>query len=122
MKFQMFKLYLEKAEEPDIKLPTSIDSSKNKSSRETSTFALFIMPKPLTVQITTNFKILKEMELPDSLTCLLKNLYAGQETTVRIGHGTWTGSKLGTEYIKAVYCHHVYLTYMCVHHAKFRAG
>ena len=70
------------------------------------------MPKPLTVQITTNFKILKEMGLPDSLTCILKNLYAGQETTVRIGHGTQTGSKLGKEYIKAVYCHHAYLTYM----------
>ena len=48
------------------------------------------------------------MGIPDHLTCLLRNLYAGQETTVRTGHG-WTGSKLGKEYIKAVYCHFAYL-------------
>jgi len=56
------------------------------------------------------WKILKQMGIPDHLTCLLTNLYAGQETTVRTGHG-WTGSKLGKEYIKAVYCHPTYLTY-----------
>ena len=54
------------------------------------------------------WKILKEMGIPDHLTCLLRNLYAGQEATVRSGHGT--GSKLGKEYIKAVYCHPAYLT------------
>ena len=58
------------------------------------------------------WKILKEMGLPDHLTCLLRNLCAGQETTVRIGHEQWTGSKLAKEYAKAVYCHPVYLTYM----------
>ena len=80
--FQMFKLDLEKAEEPEIKLPTSVGSSKKQqSSRKTS--ALLTMPKPLTVRITTNCgKILKEMGLPDHLTCLLKNLYACQEATV----------------------------------------
>ena len=80
--FQMFKLDLEKAEEPEIKLPTSVGSSKKQqSSRKTS--ALLTMPKPLTVWITTNCgKILKEMGLPDHLTCLLKNLYACQEATV----------------------------------------
>ena len=52
------------------------------------------------------------MGLPDHLTCLLRNLYAGQEATARIGHGKWTGSKLGKEYVKAVYCHPAYLTYM----------
>ena len=57
------------------------------------------------------FKILKEMGIPDHLTCLLRNLYAGQEATVRTGH-QWTGSKLGKEYVKAVYCHPVYLTHM----------
>ena len=57
------------------------------------------------------WKILKEMGIPDHLTCLLRNLYAGQETAVRTGHG-WTGSKLGKEYIKAVYFHPAYLTYM----------
>ena len=80
--FQMFKLDLEKAEEPEIKLPISVGSSKKQqSSRKTS--ALLTMPKPLTVRITTNCgKILKEMGLPDHLTCLLKNLYACQEATV----------------------------------------
>ena len=57
------------------------------------------------------WKILKEMGIADHLTCLLRNLYAGQEATVRTGHGT-TGSKLGKEYIKAVCCHPAYLTYM----------
>ena len=56
--------------------------------RKASTSALLTMPKPLTVWITTNWKTLKEMGIPDHLTCLLRNLYAGQETTVRIGHGT----------------------------------
>ena len=58
------------------------------------------------------WKILKEMGLPDHLTCLLRNLYVGQIGTVRSGHEQQTGSKLGKEYVKAVYCHPVYLTYM----------
>ena len=58
------------------------------------------------------WEILQEMGLPDHLTCLLRNLYAGQEPTVKTGHGKWTGSKLGKEYIKAVCCHPAYLTYM----------
>ena len=109
----MFKLDLEKAEEPEIKLPASAGSSKEQeSSRKTSTSALLTMPEPLTVWITTNWKILKEMGKPDHLTCLLRNLYAGQEATVRTGHEQQTGSKLGKEYIKGVYCHPAYLTYM----------
>ena len=89
MNFQMFKLDLEKAEEPETKLPTSVGSpKKQESSRKTSSSALLTMPKPLTVWITTNWKILKEMEIPDHLTYLLRNLYAGQEATVRTGHGT----------------------------------
>ena len=85
----MFKLDLEKAEELEIKLPTSVGSSKKQeSSRKTSISALLTMPKPLTVWITTNWKILQEMGIPDHLTCLLRNLYAGQKTTVRTGHGT----------------------------------
>ena len=87
MNFQMFKLVLDKAEEPEIKLPTSTGSwKKQEGSRKTS--ALLTMPKLLTVWITTNWKILKEMGIPDHLTCLLRNLYAGQEATVRTGHGT----------------------------------
>ena len=85
----MFKLVSEKAEEPEIKLPTSARSSKKQeSSRKTSISALFITPKPLTMWIPTNWKILKEMGIPDYLTCLLRNLYAGREATVRTGHGT----------------------------------
>ena len=77
-----------KAEEPEIKLPTSVVSlKKQESSRKTSTSALLTMPKPFTVWITINWKILKEKGRPDHLTCLLRNLYAGQETTVRTGHG-----------------------------------
>ena len=58
------------------------------------------------------WKILQEMGTPDHLTCLLRNLYAGQEATVKAGHGQQTGSKLGKKYIKAVYCHPVFLTSM----------
>ena len=85
----MFKLVLEKAEEPEIKLPTSAGSwKKQKSSRKTSISAFLTMPKPLIVWITINWKILKEIGIPDHLTFLLRNLYAGQEATVRTGHGT----------------------------------
>ena len=89
MNFQIFKLVLEKAEEPEIKLPTPAGSlKKQKSSRKTSISALLTTPKPLTVQIIIPWKILKEMGIPAHLTCLLRNLYAGQEATVRTGHGT----------------------------------
>src|SRR5574341_2248882 len=92
----MFKLVLEKAEEPEIKLPTSAGSSKKQeSSRKTSISALLTMSKPLTVWITINWKILKEMGTPDHLTCLLRNLYASQEATVRIGHGTTDWFQVG---------------------------
>ena len=86
----MFKLDLAKAEEPEIKLPTSIGSlKKQESSRKTSTSSLLTTPKPLTVWITTNYgKSLKEIGIPDHLTCLLRNLYADQEATLRTGHGT----------------------------------
>jgi len=87
--FQTFKLDLEKAEEPEIKLTTSTGSwKKQESSRKTSTSALLATPKLLTVWITTNWRILKEMGIPDHLTYLLRNLYAGQEATLRNGHGT----------------------------------
>ena len=96
MNFLMFKLVLEKAEEPEIKLPTSAGSLKKKeSSRKTSISALLTMPKPLTVWITINWKILKEMGLPDHLTCLLRNLYAGQQATVRTAHGTTDWFQIG---------------------------
>ena len=92
----MFKLVLEKAEESETKLPTSTGSSKKQeSSRKTSISALLTMPKPLTVWIRTNFKILKEMGIPDHLTCLLRKLYAGQEAPVRTGHGTTDWFQIG---------------------------
>ena len=86
----MFKLDLEKAEEPEIKLPTSVGSSKKQeSSRKTSTSAFFDYAKAFDcVDHNKLWKILKEMGIPDHLTCLLRNLYAGQEATVRTGHGT----------------------------------
>ena len=92
----MFKLIFKKAEEPEIKLPTSVGASKKQeSSRKTSISALLTMPKPLTVWITTNWKIVQEMGIPDHLTCLLRNLYAGQEATVRTGHGTTDWFQIG---------------------------
>ena len=92
----MFKLVLEKAEEPEIKFSTSATSSKKQeSSKKTSTFALLPLPKPLTVWITTNWIILQEMGIPDHLACLLRNLYAGQEATVRTGHGTTDYFQIG---------------------------
>ena len=93
----MFKLVLEKAEEPEIKLPTSAGSwKKQESSRKTSISDLLTMPKPLTVGITKKlWKILIEMGIPDHLTCLLRNLYSGQEATVRTGHGTTDWVQIG---------------------------
>ena len=94
--FQMFKLVLERAEEPEIKLPASAGPwKKQESSRKTSISALLTMPKPLTVWITINWKILKEMAIPDHLIFLLRNLYAGQEATVRTGHGTTDWFQIG---------------------------
>ena len=113
----MFTLDLEKSEEPEIKLPTSAGSSKKQeSSRKASTSALLTMPKPLTVWITINWKILKEIEIPDHLTCLLRNLYAGQEATVRTGHGPtdWfqTGKGVCQGYILSTYLFNLYAEYI----------
>ena len=92
----MFKLVLEKAEEPEIKLPTSTRSwKKQESFRKTSISALLTMLKPLTVWIKINWKILKEMGISDHLTCLLRKLYTGQEATVRTGHGTTDWFQIG---------------------------
>ena len=92
----MFKLDLAKVEDTQIKLPTSIESlKKQENSGKRSTFASLTMPKPLTVWITTNSGNLLEMGIPDHLTCLLRNLYAGQEPTVRTGHGITDWFQIG---------------------------
>ena len=95
----MFKLVLEKAEEPKIKLPTSAGSSiKPESSRKTSISVFIDYAKDFDcVDHNKLWKILKEMEIPDHLTCLLRNLYAGQEATVRTGHGTIDWFQIGKE-------------------------
>ena len=92
----MFKLDLEKAEEPEIKLPTSIGSYKYQENfGKTSTSASLTVLKPLTVWITANWEILQEMGIPEHLICLLRNLYAGQEATVRTGHGKTDWFQIG---------------------------
>ena len=89
MNFQMFKLDLEKAEEPETKLPTSVGSlKKQESSRKTSTCFIDYAKAFDCVDHNKLWKILKEMGIPDHLTCLLRNLYAGQEATVTTGHRT----------------------------------
>ena len=92
----MFQLDLEKAEEPQIKLPSPVGSSKKQeNSRNIPTSALLTMQKTLTVWITTNCGKLTEMGIPDHLTCLLRNLYAGQETTVRTRHAKMDWFQIG---------------------------
>ena len=109
----MFKLVLEKAEEPEIRLPTSAGSSKKQeSSRKTSISALLTMPKPLTLDHNKLWTILKEMGIPDHLTCLLRNLCASQEATVRTGHGTTDWFQIGKGVCQGIYCHPAYLTSM----------
>ena len=87
--FLMFKLDLEKAEEPEIKLPASAGSSKNQEFQRNIYFCFTDYAKAFgCVDHNKLWKILREMGIPDHLTCLLRNLYAGQEATVRTGHGT----------------------------------
>ena len=119
--FQTDKLGLEKAEEPEIKLPTFVGSwRKQVSSRKIPTFASLMMWKLLSVWITKKlWKILKDMGISDHLTCLLRNLFAGQEAIVRTGYGTKDWFQIGKW---AVYCHPDYLIYMqiasCEMHEK----
>ena len=97
--------------EPEIKLPTSVGSSKKQESSRKASISALTMSKPLTVWITTNWEILKEMGLPNHLTCLLRNLCAGQKAT-ELDMEQQTGSKSGKEYVKDVYCHLAYLASM----------
>ena len=113
----MFKLVIEKAEEQEIKLPTCAGSLKKEdNSRKTSISALLTMPKPLTVWITIilkeNGNILKEMGIPDHMTCPLRNLYAGQEASVRTRHGTTHWFQIGKGVYQGCILSPAYLTYM----------
>ena len=92
----MFKLVLEKAEEPETKLPTSVGSSKKQDSPRNVCFCFTDYAKAFDcVDHNKLWKILKEMGTPDHLTCLLRNLYAGQEATVRTGLGTTDWFQIG---------------------------
>ena len=92
MNFQIFKLVLEKAEEPEIKLPTSAGSLKKRKFQENIDFCFIDYTKAL-----DHNKIHQEMRIPDHLTCLLRNLYVGQEAKVRTGRGTidWFQTRKG---------------------------
>ena len=96
MKFQMFKLDLEKAEKPEIKLPTSDGSSKKREFQKNIYFCFIDYAKAFDcVDHNKLWKILKAIGIPDQLICLLRNLYAGQEATVRTGHGTTDWFQIG---------------------------
>ena len=114
MNFQMFKLDLEKSEEQEIKLLTSAGSlKKQESSRKTSTSALLITPKPLTVWITTDCgKFLKRREYQTTWPAPWEICMQIKKHQLELDMEQQTGSKLEKEYIKAVYCHPAYLTYM----------
>ena len=121
--FQMFKLVLEKAEEPRTSLPTSAGSSKKQeSSKKSSISALLTMPKLLTVWITINWKILKKIGIPDHLTHVLRTYMQVRKQQLELDMGHQTGSKEEKEYVKAVYCHSAYLTYMQSTSLKCWAG
>ena len=92
----MFKLVLEKAEEPEIKLPTSTGSSKAREFHKNIYFWFIDYAKTFDcVHHNKRREILKEMGIPDHLICLSRNLYAGQEATVRTGHGTTDWFQIG---------------------------
>ena len=110
----MFKLVLEKAEEPEIKLPIPIGSlGKQESSRKTSISAFLTTPKPLTVWITTNCgKFLKRWEYQTTLPASWEICMLVKKQQLGADMEQQTGTKLGKEYVKAAYCHPAYLTYM----------
>ena len=112
--FLMLKLVLEKAKEPDIKLPTSAGSlKKQESSRKASISALLTMPKPLTVWITINCgKFLKKWEYHTTWPASCEICMQAKKQQLELDMEQQTGSKSGKKYIKAVYYHSAYLTYM----------
>ena len=112
MASQLFKLNIEKPEEPEIKLPTFIGSLKKQESSRKTYFCLIDYAKAFDcVGHNQLWNILQGMGIPEYLPCLLRNRYAGQEAT-ELDLEQPTGSKLGKEYVKAVYYDPAYLTYM----------
>ena len=124
MNFQMFKLNLEKAEEPEIKIANICwIIEKARELQKNIYFSFIDYAKAFdSVDHNKQWKILKQMGIPDHLTGLLRKLYAGQEATVRTGHGTTDWFQIGKGYVKAVYCHPAYLTYMQCGSFKCQTG
>ena len=113
MNFQMFTLVLEKAEEREIKLPTSTGSSKKQEFQKIFYFCFIDYAKAFDcVDHNKLWKILKEMEIPYHLTCFLRNLYAGQESTVRTGHGKTDWFQMGKGVRQHCILSLAYLTFM----------
>ena len=109
----MFQLDLEKAEEAEIKLPTSSGSSKKQEFQRNIYFCFIDYTKAFVcVDLLKLWKILKQMGIPDHLTCLLRNLVAGHKQQLELNMQQKTGSRLGKEYIKVVYSHPACSTYM----------
>ena len=110
----MLKLVLEKAEEPEIKLPRSVGSLRKQESSRKNIYFCFIDYAEAFDCMDHNklWKILKEMGIPDHLTCLLRNLYAGQEATVRTGHGTTDWFQIGKGEHQGCILSPCYLTYI----------
>ena len=108
----MLKLDLEKAEEPEIKLPTSIGSSKKQESSRKYIYFIDYTKAFDCVDHNILWKILKEMGILDHFICLLRNLYAGQKATVRTRNGSTDWFQIRKGVCQAVYCHPTYLTYM----------
>ena len=109
----MFKLDLEKAEEPEIKLLASVGSSKKQESFRKTVSALLTMPKPLAVLITINCgKFFKRWEYQTTLPASYETCMQVKKQLLEPDMEQWIGSKSGKEYVKAVYCHPAYLTYM----------
>jgi len=114
MNFQMFKLDLEKAEEQEIKLPTSAESQKKQeSSRKNIYFCFIDYAKAFDcVDHKQLWKVFKQMGIPDHLTCLWEICIQVKKQQLELDIKQQTVSKLGKEYVKAVYCYPIYLTYV----------
>ena len=116
----MFKLVLEKAEEPE--LPTPVGSSKKQDNFQKNICFMDYAKGFDCVDHNKLWKILKEIGIPDHLIYLLRNLYAGEKQELELDIEQQTGSKLGKEYVKAVYCHPAYLTFLQSTSCKMPAG